>query len=64
MRLVLPDGARLMAGRPEILVDDLAGSGGRHELLWLVNGLRTARPLIEVTSDHAGVLRAEVEVQR
>lgn len=57
----LPQGATLLAGSKRILVSDLRGSGGRHELRWLVSGATPRSIGIRVETRHAGM--AEVEVK-
>ncbi len=62
--LVLPADAQLLGGNRVELISDLAGSGGRHELEWLV---RTASPRdieVRVGSDSAGSAGAAPEVVR
>jgi hypothetical protein len=63
VRLVLPEGGQIVAGRAEERVDALAGAGGRHELRWLAKGPFTGAAL-EVASDHAGSARVALEVTR
>ena len=57
----LPAGATLLAGSKRVLVSDLRGSGGRHELRWLVSGATAASIGISVVTRHAGGARAEVK---
>ena len=54
----LPAGATLVAGEKQTLVRELAGSGGRKELTWLVLGAAPSSIEIEVDTDQAGVVRA------
>jgi hypothetical protein len=63
VRLVLPEGGAIVAGRVEERVDELAGAGGRHELRWLAKG-PFAGAALEVASDHAGTARVALEVTR
>lgn len=62
VRLALPEGAELVAGRAEERVEALAGAGGRAELRWLVRGPVDGGSL-EVVSDHAGTARVALEVK-
>lgn len=64
VRLVLADGATRVAGPAEELVGELAGTGGRRELRWLVAGERLSSVGILVDSDHAGRIERTVEVER
>lgn len=63
VRLLLPEGAAIVAGRAEERVDELAGAGGRAELRWLVKGIAEGAA-IEVESEHAGRARVALEVSR
>ena len=62
--LRLPEGAELVAGQRLELVDDLAGSGGRAELTWLVRNAPPEAIGVSVESDHAGRAQAQPEVRR
>lgn len=64
VRLVLPDGATLLAGQPRELVRDLGGSGGRAELRWLVRTDHPGDLRVEVDTDQAGVASSGFEVKR
>ena len=64
VELRLPSGAELLAGRPRILIDELAGSGGHSELRWLVRGARAGSIGVRVETDHAGAATATPEVQK
>jgi hypothetical protein len=61
--LVLPAGARILAGESQQLVRDLPGSGGRKEMRWLVNGAQPSSIAIEVDTDHAGTAKVAPEVK-
>jgi hypothetical protein len=61
--LVLPDGATLLAGTKQVLVRDLAGSGGRKEFRWLVSGAAPSAMRIMIDSDSAGAASAALEVK-
>jgi hypothetical protein len=63
LRLSLPDGATVLAGRRQELVRDLAGSGGRKEFRWLVRGAAPSAMKIMVDSDGAGASSAAPEVK-
>ncbi len=63
-RLLLPEGATRVAGGRQELIGELAGSGGRRELRWLVSGSGVGAGGIEVDSDHAGRIQQRVEVER
>jgi hypothetical protein len=66
VRLVLPEGATVVAGRALELVDsaELAG-GGRERLRWLVTGLAPGAQVgLELSTQHAGGDRATLEVTR
>lgn len=62
VRLELPEGCELVAGRAEERVAALDGAGGRAELRWLVRGPVTGGA-IEVRTDHAGTARVALEVK-
>jgi hypothetical protein len=62
--LRLPEGATLVAGRSRVLVDALAGSGGRRELRWLVSGAQAGAVAVVYESDHAGAGQATPELAR
>ena len=53
----IPREARLLAGRRQVLVRELAGAGGRHELRWLVRGGSVKTIGISVQSENAGTAR-------
>jgi hypothetical protein len=61
--IVLPKEAQLLAGERQELVGDLAGSGGRKKLRWLVHGAPPSALAVEVDTDHAGAVRAVPEVK-
>lgn len=62
--LVLPQSAKLLAGEKQTLVRELAGSGGRKELTWLVQGAAPTSIAIEADTDCAGHVRATPEVTK
>ena len=59
----IPKDARLLAGNREELVGELAGSGGRKKLRWLVHGAAPGTVAIEIDSDHSGAGRAVPQVK-
>lgn len=59
--LSIPEDADRLAGAPEVLVRDLAGLGGRHELRWLVRGCDPSEVVVLVDTPHAQVLRVAIE---
>ncbi|MBL8858016.1 MAG: hypothetical protein JNL28_05905 [Planctomycetes bacterium] len=61
--LALPQGAQLLAGNVQELVSELAGSGGRKELRWLVRGKEPSAIRVLVDTDHAGAVSAVPEVK-
>lgn len=62
--LRIPDGARVVAGERETLVSELAGSGGREELVWIVQGAAAGSIGVEVDTPGAGRVQAVPEVVR
>jgi len=64
VELVLPAQGRLLAGDKQTLVRELAGSGGRRELTWLVAGVPPSSISIAVDSDACGTPRATPTVKR
>lgn len=62
--LVLPPGAERLAGEAVQLVRELAGSGGRHELRWLVRVADPATVTIRLQTQNAGTDEAHPEVER
>ncbi|MBI5434593.1 MAG: hypothetical protein HZA52_17310 [Planctomycetes bacterium] len=60
--LELGDGDTLLAGSRRELVRELAGSGGRRELRWLVRTREPRALALEVDTDNAGLARRNVEV--
>ncbi|MCC6409645.1 MAG: hypothetical protein IT453_20995 [Planctomycetes bacterium] len=60
--LELGDGDTLLAGSRRELVRELAGSGGRRELRWLVRTREPRALSLEVDTDNAGIVRRNVEV--
>lgn len=52
--LELPQGASLLAGNAQELVTELAGSGGRRELRWLVRGTAPSGMRVTLDSNNAG----------
>ena len=61
-KLVLPDGAKLVAGSTQTLIRDLGGKS-RRELRWLVLCESPTQIGLKVDSDHAGEATAMVEVK-
>jgi len=62
--LRIPESAELVAGARQTLVDELAGAGGRRELVWLVRNAPPGSIGVSVESDHAGRAQAEPEVRK
>jgi len=62
VRLELPANAELLAGSPQTLVSELEGSGGRHELVWLVHDSGGGPITVTVDTDHAGSASNVAEV--
>lgn len=56
--LRIPASARLLAGEKQTLVRELAGSGGRKELTWLVLGAAPTSIELDVDTDGAGTAHA------
>ncbi len=64
VELLLPEAGRLLSGRPTELVSELRGSGGRHELVWIVQGPAGMEVAVQVATDHAGRDLERLEVKR
>jgi len=62
VRLLLPEAATLLSGERQALIEDLAGTGGRSELTWLVLGPAEMEIAVSVDSDHAGESLETAEV--
>jgi len=62
VRLLLPEGASLLAGSKQELLRDLPGAGGRSEYTWLVQAHDDSELNISVDSDHAGNLNQQAEL--
>ncbi len=54
IRLVLPEAGKLLAGNAQELLSELAGSGGRAEYTWLVQGPAAMEIAVSVETTHAG----------
>lgn len=64
VHIQLPEGAELLGGRPQQLVGNLAGVGGREEFLWLVGGVGDIAQLqVTFHTDNAGAQSATPEVK-
>jgi zinc carboxypeptidase len=61
--IALPKDAQLLAGNREQLVGDLAGSGARKKLRWLVHGAAPSALAVDVDTDHAGTAHVVPEVK-
>jgi hypothetical protein len=61
--LVLPTAAKLVAGNPQELCSELAGTGGRKEYEWLVAGPDAMELAVRVETDHAGSVLRKAEVK-
>jgi hypothetical protein len=64
VELVLPEAGTLLSGERVTLLGELAASGGREELRWLVLGPVGMEIGVRVESDHAGIDRRVAEVVR
>ena len=64
VRLQLPSGATLVAGRPQVLVRGLEGSGDRVELEWLVLGPDAMELGVTLDSDFTGEMFQRAEVKQ
>jgi hypothetical protein len=64
VELELPATATLLSGNVRALVGELPGSGGRHDLDWLVLLPERVEVWVRVSSDNAGSDRRLAEVQR
>jgi len=62
--LDLRDGATLVAGARQELVSELAGSGGRREITWIVRAPSIDTVAIVIDTDSAGSARVTPEVKR
>lgn len=62
--LKLPASAKLVAGEKQTLVRELAGSGGRRELQWLVFGAAPSSIEIELDTDNAGAERVSPAITK
>ncbi|MBI5362879.1 MAG: hypothetical protein HZA53_06845 [Planctomycetes bacterium] len=62
--LKLPASAKLVAGEKQTLVRELAGSGGRKELEWLVLGAAPSSIEIELDTDNAGAERVSPAITK
>lgn len=62
--LRVPGNARVLAGEKQTLVRDLAGSGGRKELTWLVQGAAPTSIEIELDTDGAGTAHVVPAIQK
>lgn len=58
VRLLLPEAGKLLGGEAQELLEDLPGSGGRHELIWLVQGPEAMEIAVSVETTHAGTVTA------
>jgi len=54
----------LLAGPVRVMVDELAGTGGRHTMNWLVRTSDPESVSVRVVSDHAGIVTRNAEVSR
>lgn len=62
VRFELPEGAVMVAGQSQQLVQELKGAGKRHELQWLVSGPSGMQVGISIDTDNAGALRQNLEL--
>ena len=62
--LALPPSAKLLAGERQTLVRELAGSGGRRELRWLVQGAAPSQIELALDTDGAGAAALEPEIAK
>jgi len=63
LMLTLPAGAELLGGQARELISDLAGSGGREELVWLVRASSADQIEVSIESVNAGGATVRPEVQ-
>ncbi|HED64292.1 MAG TPA: hypothetical protein ENJ09_01935 [Planctomycetes bacterium] len=54
LKLLLPEAGGLVAGKRQVLIEDLSGSGGRFEYTALVRGPEGMEIAVTLDSDHAG----------
>lgn len=59
VRLLLPSAGKLLGGETQELLEDLPGSGGRHEFTWLVQGPEAMEIAVSVETTHAGTVTAQ-----
>ena len=64
MQLTFADGDELIAGPRRVMVDELAGTGGRRTLNWIVRTSDPSSVAVRVVTDHAGIVTRNAEVSR
>lgn len=64
VQLAFADGDELVAGPRRVMVDELAGTGGRRTLRWLVRASDPTSVSVRVVTDHAGIVTRNAEVSR
>jgi hypothetical protein len=62
VRVVLPDGARLVAGRPAVQVERLAGGAETDEMRWVVAGPSGATVRFECSGPDTGTTTLEARI--
>jgi zinc carboxypeptidase len=64
VQLVFAEGGELLAGPRRVTIDELAGTGGRHTMTWLVRASDPTSVAARVVTDHAGIVTRNAEVSR
>lgn len=64
VQLTFAEGDELVAGPRRVMVDELAGTGGRRTLRWLVRTSDPTSVSVRVVTDHAGIVTRNAEVSR
>ncbi|MCA8979824.1 MAG: hypothetical protein H6831_09185 [Planctomycetes bacterium] len=64
VQLTFADGDELIAGPRRVMVDELAGTGGRRTLNWIVRTSDPSSVAVRVVTDHAGIVTRNAEVSR
>lgn len=64
VQLTFAEGDELIAGPRRVMIDELAGTGGRRTLRWLVRSSDPASISVRVVTDHAGIVTRNAEVSR
>jgi hypothetical protein len=64
VKLVLPEAGKRLGGPVQEFVDDLAGSGGRKEFQWLVQGPDAMEIAVSIETQNAGTAIQKAEVKK